>query len=133
MNPIGPIEQFLVAVLEQLRARAAPSEVGMECQARPALDLVRETARAAAEALAKVEAPLLALARHLEDVLDAEASTLGPSERARNCSSTATRNCSTGPIGFTSPLGGAMRPDQLSPGRAAAARVASASAALAST
>jgi ATP-dependent DNA helicase DinG len=83
VNPIGPIEQFLVAVLEQLRARAAPSEVGMECQARPALDLVRETARAAAEALAKVEAPLLALARHLEDVLDAEASTLGPSERAR--------------------------------------------------
>jgi ATP-dependent DNA helicase DinG len=83
VNPIGPIEQFLVAVLEQLRARAAPSEVGMECQARPALDLVRETARGAAEALAKVEAPLLALARHLEDVLDAEASTLGPSERAR--------------------------------------------------
>src|SRR5262249_57843313 len=88
VNPIGPIEQFLVAVLEQLRARsskdgAAPSEVGMECQARPALDLVRETARAAAEALARVEAPLLALARHLEDVLDAEASTLGQSERAR--------------------------------------------------
>jgi ATP-dependent DNA helicase DinG len=83
VNPIGPIEQFLVAVLEQLRARAAPSEVGMECQARPALDLVRETARGAAEALAKVEAPLLALARHLEDVLDAEASTLGQSERAR--------------------------------------------------
>jgi ATP-dependent DNA helicase DinG len=83
VNPIGPIEHFLVAVLEQLRARAAPSEVGMECQARPALDLVRESARAAAEALARVEAPLLALARHLEDVLDAEAATLGPSERAR--------------------------------------------------
>ena len=38
---MGPIEAFLVAVLEQLRARAAPSEVGMECAARPALDLVR--------------------------------------------------------------------------------------------
>jgi ATP-dependent DNA helicase DinG len=83
VNPIGPIEGFLVAVLEQLRARAAPSEVGMECAARPALDLVRETARGAAEALAGVEAPLLALARHLEDLLDEEAATLGPSERAR--------------------------------------------------
>ena len=45
----------------------------MECAARPALDLVRETARAAAEAIAAVEAPLLALARHLADVLDEEA------------------------------------------------------------
>lgn len=83
VNPIGPIEQFLVAVLEQLRARAAPSEVGMECAARPALDLVRDTAREAAAALARVEAPLLALARSLEDVLDQEAATLGPAERAR--------------------------------------------------
>jgi ATP-dependent DNA helicase DinG len=83
VNPLGPIEHFLVAVIEQLRARAAPSEVGMECAARPALDLVRETARTAASALAAVEAPLLALARHLEDVLDEEASTLGPSDRAR--------------------------------------------------
>lgn len=83
VNPIGPIEAFLVAVIEQLRARAAPSEVGMECAARPALDLVRDTARDAAAALAKVEAPLLALARQLEDILDAEAATLGGSERAR--------------------------------------------------
>lgn len=83
VNPIGAIEAFLVAVLEQLRARAAPSEVGMECAARPALDLVRDTAREAAAALARIEAPLLALARHLEDLLDAEAATLGPSERAR--------------------------------------------------
>ena len=83
VNPMGPIEGFLVAVLEQLRARAAPSEVGMECSARPALDLVRETARAAAEALAGIEAPLLALARRLEDLLDAEATSLGASERAR--------------------------------------------------
>jgi ATP-dependent DNA helicase DinG len=83
VNPIGPVEGFLVAVLEQLRARAAPSEVGMECAARPALDLVRETARGAAQALAGIEAPLLALARHLEDLLDEEAATLGASERAR--------------------------------------------------
>ncbi|HSV04097.1 MAG TPA: ATP-dependent DNA helicase, partial [Phenylobacterium sp.] len=83
VNPIGPIEAFLVAVLEQLRARAAPSEVGMECAARPALDLVRDTARQAAAALAAVEAPLAALARRLEDLLDAEAATLGATERAR--------------------------------------------------
>lgn len=83
VNPIGPVEQFLVAVLEQLRARAAPSEVGMECAARPALDLVRETAREAAEALGRIEAPLLALARALEDVLDEEAATLAVSDRAR--------------------------------------------------
>ena len=88
VNPLGPVEGFLVAVLEQLRARsfrvgAAPSEVGMECAARPALDLVRETARAAADGLAKVEAPLVALARQLEDVLDAEAATLTTADRAR--------------------------------------------------
>jgi len=83
VNPIGPIERFLVAVLEQLRARAAPSEVGMECQARPAIDLVRESAREAAEALARIETPLLALARALEDLLDDEAASLGPAERAR--------------------------------------------------
>ena len=82
-SPSGPIEAFLVAVLEQLRARAAPSEVGMECAARPALDQVRETARAATVALSRVEAPLLALARKLEDVLDAEAETLTTAERAR--------------------------------------------------
>jgi ATP-dependent DNA helicase DinG len=83
VSPSGPVEAFLVAVLEQLRARAAPSDVGMECSARPALDLVRQTARAAAQALAGVEAPLMALSRRLEDVLDEEAENLGASERAR--------------------------------------------------
>ncbi len=83
INPSGPIEAFLVAVLEQLRARASPSEVGMECAARPALDLVRRTARAAADAIAALEAPLLALARELETVLDDEADHLNASERAR--------------------------------------------------
>ncbi len=83
VNPLGPVEAFLVALIEQLRARAAPSEVGMECAARPALDLVRETAREAARALARIEAPLLALARALETLMDDEAATLGGSERAR--------------------------------------------------
>ncbi len=83
VSPSGPIESFLVAVLEQLRARATPSDIGMECAARPALDLVRRTARAAAEALAALETPLLTLARQLEGVLDDEADTLETSERAR--------------------------------------------------
>ncbi|HEX6866936.1 MAG TPA: ATP-dependent DNA helicase, partial [Caulobacteraceae bacterium] len=83
VGPMGPVEHFLVAVLEQLRARTTPSEVGMECAARPATDLVRETAHEAAAALAAVEAPLLTLARYLEDVLDEDADTLAQSERAR--------------------------------------------------
>jgi ATP-dependent DNA helicase DinG len=83
VSPSGPIETFLVAVLEQLRARAAPSDVGMECAARPALDLVRHGARAAAAAVAGLEAPLLALARSLEDILDEETETLTTPERAR--------------------------------------------------
>ena len=83
VSPSGPVEAFLVAVLEQLRARATPSDVGMECAARPALDLVRRTARAAAEALAALETPLLALARQFETVLDDEADTLEANARAR--------------------------------------------------
>jgi ATP-dependent DNA helicase DinG len=82
-SPMGPIEQFLAAVLVQLRARAAPSEIGMECAARPALEVVRQSARAAAEALAAIEAPLQTLARRLEDTLDDEADTLTTAERAR--------------------------------------------------
>jgi ATP-dependent DNA helicase DinG len=85
VNPIGPVETFLAAVLEQLRARTSngAADIGMECSARPALARVRETAGEAAAALAAIEAPLLSLARHLEDLLDEEADTLGPSERAR--------------------------------------------------
>ena len=82
-NPLGPIEGFLTAALEQVRARSASSELGQECAARPALDMVREGARAAAAALAAVETPLVALARHLDQILDDEASELQPSDRAR--------------------------------------------------
>jgi ATP-dependent DNA helicase DinG len=83
VSPAGPIEAFLAAVLEQLRARAAPSEIGMECAARPALDLVRSAARDAAAAIAAIETPLAALSRKLEDVLNDEADTLTTVERAR--------------------------------------------------
>jgi len=89
VNPVGPIEQFLMAALEQIRARtseaasSASSEFGTECGVRPATEPLLETARGAAQALAAVEAPLLALARHLEDILDDEAAELDGSARAR--------------------------------------------------
>ena len=81
--PLGPAEAFLAAALEQLRARAPASDLGQECAARPALDIVRQTAGGAARALAAVEAPLLTLARRLEDMLDDEAAELQPADRAR--------------------------------------------------
>jgi ATP-dependent DNA helicase DinG len=83
VSPLGPVEAFLTAALEQLRARSAASDLGQECAARPALDIVRDTARDAATALAAVEAPLLALSRRLEQLLDDQASDLTPSDRAR--------------------------------------------------
>ncbi len=89
VNPIGPIERFLVAALEQLRARTSESntpggaEFGMECSLRPVTEPVLEAAREAAKALAAVEAPLLALSRHLEDILDDEAVELDGASRAR--------------------------------------------------
>jgi len=45
VHPIGPIESYLVAVIEQLRARSSERggiEQGLQCAARPAVDLVRE-------------------------------------------------------------------------------------------
>jgi ATP-dependent DNA helicase DinG len=83
-TPIGPVEGFLAAMLAQLRARADPkSDGGMECAARPVVEAVRETAETAARALAAVEAPLLALARALEDLLDDAADELPSGDRAR--------------------------------------------------
>jgi len=82
-NPIGPVETFLAALLDQLRARADPKTEGMECAARPTLDLVRAAALDAAGALLAVETPLITLAQALQDVLDEEADELPSGERAR--------------------------------------------------
>ena len=82
-SPMGPIEAFLTTALEQVRARSSASELGQECAARPALDMVREGARAAAQALSTVEAPLVVLAKALNQLLDDEAAELPPSDRAR--------------------------------------------------
>jgi ATP-dependent DNA helicase DinG len=85
VNPVGPVEHFLAAALEQLRARTLASEndLGMECPIRPLEPHVREAAATAGAALAAVEAPLLALAKSLEDLLDDEAAELPTGDRAR--------------------------------------------------
>jgi ATP-dependent DNA helicase DinG len=82
-NPVGPVETFLAAMLDQLRARADPKSDGMECAARPAIDPVKVAALAAARALAAVEEPLVTLAKALQDLLDTEADELPTGERAR--------------------------------------------------
>ncbi|HWE47653.1 MAG TPA: ATP-dependent DNA helicase [Caulobacteraceae bacterium] len=85
INPIGPIETFLAAALDQVRARADTKlgELGSECSARPVTPTLLAAAPPAARALAAIEAPLLALARALEDLLDDEAEKLESGERAR--------------------------------------------------
>jgi ATP-dependent DNA helicase DinG len=83
-TPHGPVEAFLAALLFQLRARADPkTDGGMECAARPTIDPVKAAAVGADRALAAVEAPLLALSRALEDLLDDEADALATGDRAR--------------------------------------------------
>jgi ATP-dependent DNA helicase DinG len=89
VNPVGPIERFLLAALEQLRARtsdnarAAASNSGMECSLHPG-DRTGDGSRARSRpTLAAVEAPLLALSRHLEDILDDESAELDGASRAR--------------------------------------------------
>ncbi len=86
-TPIGPVEGFLAAVLEQVRARAdvarGGGEGGQECAVRPPVEVVSAAAPAAASALAAVEGPLLALAKALEDLLDDESDELETAARAR--------------------------------------------------
>ncbi|MCA3721584.1 MAG: ATP-dependent DNA helicase [Phenylobacterium sp.] len=77
----GPVEAFLSAMIVQLRARSDAADPA--CAARPALAEVVATGRAAAAALAAIEAPLLALTRTLEDLLDQGAETLTGPERGR--------------------------------------------------
>ena len=82
-QPFGPVETFLAAMLDQLRARADSKSDGMECAARPAVDPVKAAALNAARAVQAVEAPLLALTKALQDLLDEEADEIPTGERAR--------------------------------------------------
>ena len=86
-TPFGPVELFLAAMLDQVRARGEPARRGgdasSECAARPVIDAVRLAAPLAAAALHAVERPLQVLAKALDDLLDDEASELDTAERAR--------------------------------------------------
>ncbi|OYW81699.1 MAG: hypothetical protein B7Z26_04670 [Asticcacaulis sp. 32-58-5] len=93
MEPLGPIEALLATVMKQVEIRQADTtsrsryradtEAGGECEAHPCLPEVAEAAKAAAVALRGIEAPLLALVRAIEDILDAENTELEPQERIR--------------------------------------------------
>jgi ATP-dependent DNA helicase DinG len=79
----GPVELFLAAMLDQLKARAAAKSEGMECAARPAIEAVKEAAIGAARALQALETPLITLSKALEGMLDEEAADLVTADRAR--------------------------------------------------
>jgi ATP-dependent DNA helicase DinG len=91
LEPVGPIEALLVAALGQIEirqsdspARVRPAEdQGGECEAHPCLDDVADAARIAARALGTIEAPMLALVRAIEDLLNNTSSDLESFDRNR--------------------------------------------------
>ncbi len=93
LEPVGPIEALLVEVLGQIdirqgeartRSRFVPdNDLGGECEAHPCLETVGIAAKLAARALAGIEAPLLALCRALEDILNDASGELEAPERVR--------------------------------------------------
>jgi len=93
LEPVGPIEALLVEVLGQIdirqgevrtRSRFVPdNDPGGECEAHPCLENVGSAAKLAARALAGIEAPLLALCRALEDILNDASGELEAPERVR--------------------------------------------------
>nr|WP_246050716.1 ATP-dependent DNA helicase [Asticcacaulis tiandongensis] len=91
MEPVGPIEALLAAVLKQIdvrqqeaapKSRYRPDDHNAECEAHPCLPEVAEAAATAAKAVQGIEAPLLALVRSIEDVLTSE-EDIDLGERAR--------------------------------------------------
>ena len=84
VNPIGPIERFLAAALDQLRARASEAsggaEFGLECALRPVTDPVLDTAREAARA--RIEGALRGLDRRARMTLPGWRSMLAALEEA---------------------------------------------------
>ena len=91
IDPIGPIETLLVAALAQIELRQSDSHArvrpvedqGGECEAHPCLDEVADAAKLAARALGTVEAPMLALVRALEDMLNDTSAELESYDRNR--------------------------------------------------
>ena len=92
LEPIGPIEVLLVEALGQIeirreeapmRGRSSDAEAGGECEAHPCLESVGVAAKLASKALAGIEAPLLALCRAVEDILNDSSKELEAPERVR--------------------------------------------------
>ncbi len=91
IEPVGPIEALLVAALGQIEIRQSDSHArtrpvedqGGECEAHPCLDAVAEAAKLAARALGTVEAPMLALVRAIEDLLNDTSADLESFDRNR--------------------------------------------------
>ncbi len=84
-TPLGPAEEFLHLIRQQVYARAADSAgpYGIECDPRPPADGLLDRADALAEALGDLIAPLSALAARLTAKLDSEAATLDSATRRR--------------------------------------------------
>src|SRR6185437_7463354 len=84
-RPLSPADAFLAALRRQVLARAPERDgaYGLECEARPALDEVLETAAALEAALGRIEAPLTTIAQHLAARLEEDAAELDTATRLR--------------------------------------------------
>ncbi|MCW5774795.1 MAG: ATP-dependent DNA helicase, partial [Rhodospirillaceae bacterium] len=82
---VGPGEQFLAAVRQQVYARAADPEsgYGIECDVQPLVPGLAESGAELDFSLAAIERPLAELAEALHRRLDAEAEQLDTSTRIR--------------------------------------------------
>ncbi|MGZ3305258.1 MAG: ATP-dependent DNA helicase [Asticcacaulis sp.] len=90
LDPAGPIEALLVEALGQIElrqndisSRIRSDDQGGECEAHPCLESVADAAKIAARALGTVEAPMLALVRAIEDMLNDPKAELEAPERNR--------------------------------------------------
>lgn len=84
-TPIGPAEEFLAAVRDQIYARNAENNNGysLETAPRPPVPQLLASAHTLHDALEQFDQPLKALIRALGDKLNTEASRLEPGTRAR--------------------------------------------------
>jgi ATP-dependent DNA helicase DinG len=82
---LGPAEEFLALVRQQVRARAAGDDqgFGQECDVRPLNPGLIEAADQLAEALEKMLAPVRRLRQALRTKLETEADKLDSGQRAR--------------------------------------------------
>jgi len=81
----GACETFLALVRQQVHARVASSDgpYGLECEPRPLIDGLAESADALAKALGRLASPLATLAKTLATMLDTQAGALDSGMRQR--------------------------------------------------